>query len=465
MKRRTLLAATAAAPLALPLRAGAQRSRVVKFIPLGDLAIRDPIRVPVKVTLHHAYMVFDTLYGMDAGFTVYPQMVAGHTSSPDGLMWELTLRPGLKFHDNSPVLARDAVASIRRWAAVDSLGQQLMKRVNELSAASDSVIRFRLRQPFPLLPLALGKVQPNMLAIMPERLAMTPPTTVLTEMVGSGPFRFVANEAVPGATVVYEKFAGYVPRNDGPVSQTAGPKVVNIDRVEWHVIPDPSTALGALQSGEMDWWERPTFDLLPTMAKDRNLTIWKNDPLGEVSTLVLNHLQPPFDNPAICRALLGAFSQTDTMQAVAGSDESYWRTGIGFLPDGSPWANDAGLGPLRAPPDPARVKRDLAAAGYKGEKVVMLIGSDIPDIMAAGQVASEALKQAGVNVDFQVSDFGSVTQRRISRKPLAEGGLELLRHADTGLLHRRPGHRAQSARHGRTAVERLHEKRRGRGAV
>ncbi len=67
MKRRTLLAAAAAAPLALPLRAGAQRSRVVKFIPLGDLAVRDPIRVPVKVTLHHAYMVFDTLYGMDAG--------------------------------------------------------------------------------------------------------------------------------------------------------------------------------------------------------------------------------------------------------------------------------------------------------------------------------------------------------------------------------------------------------------
>ncbi len=421
IKRRTLLAAAAASPLALPGRAGAQRSRVVKFIPLGDLAIRDPIRVPAKVTLHHSYMVFDTLYGMDASFNVEPQMVEGHTTDADGRQWDLTLRPGLRFHDGQPVLARDTVASIRRWAAVDSLGQRLMQRTDELSAPDDRTVRFRLKAPFPLLPLALGKLQPNMLAIMPERLALTPPSTVLTEMVGSGPFRFVAAEAVPGSLYVYDKFTGYVPR-DGTASQTAGPKVVNVDRVEWHVIPDPGTAMAALQSGEMDWWERPVFDLLPTMARDRNLVIWKNDPLGEVATLVLNHTQPPFDNPAVCRALLGAFSQTDTMQAVAGSDQAYWRTGVGWLPQGSAWANQAGMGPLLAPPDPARAKAALQAAGYAGERVVMIVGSDIPDIMAASQVAAETMKQCGLNMDVQVSDFGSVVQRRISRKPVAEGG-------------------------------------------
>ncbi len=422
MKRRTLLAAAAVSPLALPGRAGAQKSRVVRFVPLGDLAVRDPIRTPAKVTLHHSYMVFDTLYGMDAAFNVEPQMVEGHRTDEDGRQWDLTLRTGLRFHDGSPVLARDAVASIKRWAAVDSLGQRLMARTDELSAPNDRTIRFRLREPFPLLPLALGKVQPNMLAIMPERLAAMPATANMTEMVGSGPFRFVANEVVPGDRFIYEKFADYTPRSGGTVSQTAGPKVVNVDRVEWHIIPDPATALGALQSGEVDWWERPVFDLLPSLARDRNIVIWKNDPLGETSTLVLNHGQPPFDNPAICRALLGAFSQMDTMQAVAGNDDSYYRTGVGWLPQGSPWANSAGMAPLMAKPDPARTKQALQAAGYSGERVVMIVGSDIPDIMSASQVVADAMRQAGINLDFQVSDWGSVVQRRISRKPLAEGG-------------------------------------------
>ncbi len=87
-----------------------------------------------------------------------------------------------------------------------------------------------------------------------------------------------------------------------------------------------------------------------------------------------------------------------------------------------------------------------------GERIVMMVGSDIPDIMAASQVAADAMKQAGINLDVQVSDWGSVVQRRISRKPLAEGGWSCFVVPTPGLLHRRPGHRAQPARHGRTAA-------------
>ena len=422
MRRRKLLAVAAAAPLALPLRAGAEAAKVVRFIPLGDLTVRDPLRTSAKVTLHHSYMVFDTLYGMDAGFNVSPQMVEGHRTEADGTVWELMLRAGLRFHDGQPVLARDAVASIRRWAAVDSLGQTLLARTDELSAPDDRTIRFRLKAPFPLLPLALGKVQPTMCAVMPERLANTPAATPLTEMVGSGPFRFLANEVNSGAHYAYEKFAGYVPRPTGQASQTAGPKIVNVDRVEWTVIPDPATARAALGTGQADWWERPVFDLLPDMARDRNLVIWRNDPLGETSTLVVNQAQPPFDKPALRRALLGAISQQDVMQAVAGDDQTYWRTGVGWIPEGSPWATTAGMDALNRPADPARTKAALAAAGYGGERVVFMIASDIPDILAAGQVAADALTRAGLDLDVQVIDFGSVVQRRISRKPVAEGG-------------------------------------------
>ena len=100
--------------------------------------------------------MFDTLYGLDETFTAQPQMVEGHTVENDGTLWTLRLREGLRFHDGTPVLARDAVASIRRFAARDGFGQALMAVTGELSAPDDRTLRFRLTKPFPHLPAALA---------------------------------------------------------------------------------------------------------------------------------------------------------------------------------------------------------------------------------------------------------------------------------------------------------------------
>jgi peptide/nickel transport system substrate-binding protein len=146
----------------------------------------------------------------------------GETVSADGLTWNLTLRDGLLWHDGEKVLARDCVASIRRWGARDSFGQTVLTVTDELSAPDDRTIRFRLKRAFPLLLSALGKPGSSICAMMPERLALTDPFKQVTEMVGSGPFRFKPDERVAGAKVVYERNAAYVPRPDGTASFTAG---------------------------------------------------------------------------------------------------------------------------------------------------------------------------------------------------------------------------------------------------
>ncbi len=425
MKRRTLMrtgTAALVAGLARPNIVRAEGTRVLKFIPQADLAVLDPVWTTAYVTRTHGMMVFDTLYGWDAKFEPQPQMVEGAQTSADGKEWNLSLRDSLKFHDGTPVLARDCVASIQRWGKRDSFGQALMAVTDELSAPDDKTIRFRLKRPFPLLPTALGKIGVNICVIMPERLAQTDPFKQVTEMIGSGPFRFKADERVPGAKVVYVRNEGYVPRGSGKTEWIAGPKIVNFDRVEWNVIPDTATAMGALQSGEADWWEQPTFDLLPLLRKTTSVATETLDPTGSPSMLRFNELYPPFDNPAIRRALLGAVDQSDFMTAVAGTDPSTWRDKVGFFPPGSPLASNVGMQALEGPRDLNKVRKNLIAAGYKNEKIVVMVATDFPVLNAMGQVGADMLQKVGMNVDLQTTDWGSVVQRRASRKPPSEGG-------------------------------------------
>ncbi len=423
MQRRSLLqsAAASAGLLAMPALAGGASSRVIRFVPYVDLSILDPVANTATPTRNHAYLVFDTLYGLANDFSAQPQMVAGHTVEEDGKRWTLTLRDGLRFHDGAPVLARDAVASIRRWGARDSFGQALMAATDGLRAPDDRTIEFRLRHPFPLLPDALAKVSPNTCSIMPERLASTDPARPITEMVGSGPFRFVAEERLTGARAVYERFDGYVPRPDGTPAVSAGPKIARVDRVEWLTIPDAATAASALQQGEVDWLEAPSPDLVPLLKRNENLRVSVNDRTGLTPILRFNCIQPPFDNVAIRRAVLRAASQTDFMQAYS-TDASMWHVKLGaFCPD-TPMATEAGMGDLFGPTDVARTRRELEAAGYRGERVVLMQPTDHPISSPIAGVADDLFRRIGLNVDTQAMDSGTMFQRRNSREPVGKGG-------------------------------------------
>jgi len=422
MKRRDVLAAGAAMAAMGAPRINAQATRILKFRPNNDLSVLDPIWSTVFVTRHHGNAVFDTLYGMDNGLNPHPQMVEGHVVENDRLQWRLTLREGLKFHDGEPVRARDCVQSIRRWATVDAFGQTLMAATDELSAPSDREIRFRLKRPFPLLPNALGKANTFMPCMMPERLAQTPASRQVTESIGSGPFRFVHAERVQGARAVYERFADYVPRPGRP-EFTSGPKVAHFDRLEWIVLPDHGTAANALRAGEIDWYEDPLLDLLPTLRRDSRVVVDDFNPAGNMGIVRLNHLHPPFDRPAIRRAAMAAIDQASLMQAIAGSSRDMWNDGVGVFVPESPMANQAGITP---PLDSAAAKRGLEAAGYAGEKITFLTATTSTGINTLAEVASDQLRRAGMNVEFVALDFGNWLQRRNRKEAPDQGGWNVL---------------------------------------
>jgi len=430
MLRRDLLKAGAAvsAVAALPRFAVAQAagSRVLKMVPQANLTSLDPIWTTANVTRNHGYMVYDTLYGMDAEFNPQPQMAEGHVVEQDGRRVTITLRTGLKFHDGEAVRAADCVASLTRWMKRSPIGQKLETFLDALEADGDRRIVFRFKRPFPLLLNALAQVSNSPAFIMPERFARTDPFQQVREVVGSGPFRFVPGEFNSGSLAVYERNADYVPAPNGKPSLTAGPKVVHFDRVEWHIIVDASTAAAALQTGEIDWYEQPPPEIQMLLRRNRRVQVEAIDPLPLTGILRFNHLHPPFNDKKMRQAILPAIVQSDFMQAVNGEDPALYMTDVGVFTPGTPLANDAGLAPLTGPRSVERAKELMRAAGYTDQPMRLIGPTDILAPSAMTQVGADLVRRLGFNADIVLADWGTVVQRRTSREPVEKGGWSML---------------------------------------
>jgi peptide/nickel transport system substrate-binding protein len=392
----------------------------LRFIPQADLRSIDPIWTTAYVTRNFGYLVFDTLFSLDKDFKPQPQMVDRWTVSDDKLTYRFTLRDGLKWHDGQPVRAADCVASLKRWGQRDTLGQKLLEAVADIKAIDDKTFTISLKSPFPLILDALGKLSSNVPFMMPERLAKTDAYQQIPEAFGSGPFKFVKEEWVPGNKAVFVKNTDYVPREEAP-SFAAGGKVAKVDRVEWLYIPDTTTAAAALNAGEADWYEQPPADLVPVFAANKDIVVATVDPLGNHGILRFNHIQPPFNNVKLREAVLNLVDQKDYMGAAAG-DPKYWRTCPALFGCGTPFETNAGADALLNGPNPAKAKALIQESGYKGEKIVLLSATDQPIVHGQALVTLDALRKAGLNVELQASDWGTLITRRTSKEPVEKNG-------------------------------------------
>lgn len=425
MDRRAFLktgaAVAASGGISAPALSQGAAARTLRFVPQANLANFDPIWGTQYVVRNAAAVVWDTLYGVDDKLEPQFQMVEADQVSADGLVWTFRLREGLRFHDNTPVLAKDVVASITRWAPRDPMGQMLAAIQNEIVAVDDRTFRWSLKQPFAKMRFALGKNNTPCCFIMPERIAGTNAFQQITEYVGSGPMRFLRNEWVPGAKAVFTKFDGYVPRNE-PASWLAGGKRIMFDRLEWVVMPDAATASAALQNGEIDWWENPIPDLVPVLRRNRNLMVDIADPLGNIGSFRMNHLHAPFNDVRIRRAVMMAMNQEDYMRALVGDDTNLWKTLPSFFTPGTSSYTEVGGDILKGPRNMDAAKRLLSEAGYANQPVTCIVAQDQSITKAMGDVTADLLKRMGMNVDFIATDWGTTGQRRALKNPPGQGG-------------------------------------------
>ena len=416
--RSTMFAATVAATALIAGMADAQTLRAVKH---SDLRVLDPILTTAYMSRNHGYMIFDTLYALDADLVPQPQMVGTHSVSDDGLVHTFTLRDGLAFHDGAPVTGEDVAASIARWGERDGMGQVLMSFVESMSqGATANEFVINLKEPYGLVIDSLAKPSSNVPFIMPKRLADTPSTEAIPEQIGSGPFTWVADEYQPGVRAVYAKNEAYVPR-DEPSSWAAGGKVVNVDRVEWVVMPDDQTAFNALQAGEIDYWESPPSDLLPILDASPDITVKNLNALGFQTIMRPNTLNAPMDDPLIRKAAIASVNQKDVLDALVGNPELYALCGAMFV-CGTPLATDVGSETLTTGNGMEMAKSLLAEAGYDGTPIVIMHPTDVGTLRTQPVVVAQAMRDAGFVVDLQAMDWQTLVGKRASQASIADGG-------------------------------------------
>ena len=425
MNRRSLLTAAAASVVAPRLAAPALggMAKTLNFVPQSPLASLDPIWTSAQTTRNVAFQIYDVLFGRDEFMTPKPQMLAGYTVENDDRRWVLTLRDNLRFHDGEKVLARDCVASIRRWMVRDPAGATIAARLDALEAPDDRTVVVRLNRRLMALPRALSKFQ-SPCVMVPERLAATDPFKQMPEAIGSGPFRFLKDEYVIGAHAALVPFDRYVPR-EGKPSFTAGGHRILVDRVEWKMIPDAATAANALATGEVDWLEMPLPDLLPMLRAVPEVKVAHLDDFGLISQLRPNHVQPPTNNVKFRRALRAAIDQREVMDAVMGTDLDGAVVPQGYLTTGKPEVDTAGLDEITRKRTPEAVRAMLADAGYNDEKLILLHTTDQPFYNVATLVVADSLARVGIAVEDQAMDWGTTLQRRASKAPLGKGGWSL----------------------------------------
>ena len=420
MPAAAALFAGAASAMALATfgQPAAAQEKVLRATMHADVRSIDPVWTTQTIASIHGNMIYDQLFNLDDKLQPQPQMVDKWTVSEDKKTYVFTLRDGLKFHDGTPVTTKDVLPSIQRWAARRNAGKIMLGFTDSITARDDKTFEWKLKEPFGLVIDTLAQI--GAVFVMREKEATTDPMQQISEAIGSGPFMMKRDEWVPGSKTVYTKFKDYVPRKEPP-SGHAGGKVVKVDRVEFLWMGDPQTAQSALVAGEIDYLENPQPDFLPMLKSTPGVKLITHPAQGTMGIIQLNHLHPPFNNVKARQAMLNIVHMPDYLDTIV-ADKSLQKACYSYFGCNVPMETDAGAEMYKAPPDYKKAAQLFKEAGYNGEPITILHATDHAYINPSTLILAQQMRKAGLNLDLQAMDWGTVVSRRTKKELPAQGG-------------------------------------------
>lgn len=325
--------------------------------------------------------VFDTLVAPDDNLEMRPALAQRWETSPDQLTWTFHLRPGVTFQDGSPFSASDVVYSYRRIIDEKLANSDKFSAVTDVSAPDPATVVIRVEQPTPNLLTNLGGFKG--MAIVQRRNVES--GEIATNPVGTGPFSFSSQRS--GDSIVLKANPDY---------WGGAPKVPG---VTFRFISEPTTALSALQAGEIDWTDIVPAQRVEQLRNDDSIRLAVT-PSNDYWYLALNEARPPWNDVRVRRAIAFAIDRASIVQATSYGTAAANQLAI---PEGNPWY---------APYDGYRLDLDkarslLAEAGAAPDRLDMLVTSEYPQTVTAAQVIADNLEPLGITVDIRTVDMAT----------------------------------------------------------
>lgn len=372
-------------------------------IPLPTLDWQSTVGHPLPHVMGH---VFEGLFGLGSDLNAVPELVDSFAASADGTAWTFKLRSGVRFHNGDTLDSGDVMASLERWRTVGPKGSGL-ESLTAIETPDPLTVVLRFDGPMGRFLLLLLGSDENKAVIMPREIAEASTTPgKLTEVVGTGPYRFVEYQEDQYARLA--RFADYTPRADDPNYQ-AGRKDAHVDEIIFWIVPEASTRVAGLEAGEYDIIAEVPDSEAARLAKIDGVEPVKNGP-GVLLYMMFNHQTGPTSDINIRRAIQAMVDPAEIASVVV-SDPSFSLTNPSIYAPESAYNTDAGSD-LYKPGDVEAAKAHLAAAGYAGEPVSIQViaTNNIQNRIAVALV--EQAKRIGLNLAINSYDLSTWVAKR-----------------------------------------------------
>ncbi len=314
-----VLALCACLLLAIAPPAGAGQAATVpqggtlKVATIGEPPNLDVVTMPADLVTMIGQHIFEQLFAFDDHYAVKPMLAQSYTVSADGKTYTIQLRSGVKFHNGQEMTSADVLASLTRWTKVSSRGKIAAGSIEAITAPSPTSVVIALKTPFaPLLPfLAL---QNTAAAIMPKAVVDKFGDKVLSDYIGTGPYRF--EDWRPDFRIRLTRFAGYVPRTDAP-SGFAGKKTAYLDAIEFYPVTEAGARIAGIETGDYQYAYSVSKEAYPRLAKNPSVMTLAISP-GQWGWIIFNKKQGIAANQGVRQAALAALNMEPILRAAYG---------------------------------------------------------------------------------------------------------------------------------------------------
>ncbi|WP_338608100.1 ABC transporter substrate-binding protein [Pelagibacterium nitratireducens] len=404
---KTFLKAAAIAALAgisLPSFALAQtEGGTIDVATIGEPPTLDPMTSTADLVGIITQHMFETLYTFDANWAVVPLLAADMPEiSEDGTVYTIALREGVTFHDGSDMTAEDVVASLERWLRIASRGMQTAETVESVEAVDDYTVQITLSGSYAPL-LSLLSLNNSAAIVIPSEIAGE---DVMDDFVGTGPYQLA--ERRPDQYIQLTRFDDYASR-DEESNGYGGGRHQYLDEIRFVPVPDPNTRIEGAVAGQFDYVDSIAVEAYDRIASGNTEPVMLA-PFGW-PVFVMNTAQGVNSDIAVRKAIQAALAPQDMLLAAFGSEDFFTADGA-MYPEGYVWHTEAGTEPYKPMGDTELAIELLEDSSYDGSPLRILTSRQYEFHYTMAQVAEAYLEAAGFDVQLDVVEWATLTQRR-----------------------------------------------------